>query len=174
MVDPPERARPLRARTRPMRELGPLVLLLCACGAAVHQGVPLPAEAAAAAASAFPAVEGPASAESTAAFEALVARAAEAAPGMHEAARKETSGELVDLVRADARDTCVRVAFEATAPVTASLVDRAGETLATGESGATSGLLGARGPVCVRKGDVVRAATEGSGARVRWLAWEAR
>jgi hypothetical protein len=197
MGNPRERARPGPTRTLLVRELLPLVLLVCACGAAVRAGEPAggagagsdpasaggEARAAGAASAGGVATESP---EAAAAFEALAARAAALAPGMHEAARKESGGDVVDLVKADARDTCVRVAYEATAPVTASLVDRGGEVLAKSDAAATEGALGAKGPVCVRKGDVVRASADGAGSdggtdasggggmRVRWIAWETR
>jgi hypothetical protein len=174
-----------------VRELGPLVLLLCACGAAVRAGeLGTVAGGAggddgdAAGVEARGGGAGGASAvspEAAAAFEALAGRAGTLAPGMHEAARKESGADVVELVKADARDTCVRVAFVATAPVTASLVDRSGEVLAKSDAAATEGALGPKGPVCVRKGDVVRAARVRAriarvhrGARVRWIAWETR
>lgn len=153
-----------------MRELGPFVLLLCACGAAVRE--PSVAAAAAPPVTSAPAPEPPAP-DTLTTFDAMAARGASVAPGMHEAARKEGAVGPVDLVKADARDTCVRVAFAATAPVTAKLVDHAGNVLAANDAPATDGILGPHGPVCVRKGDVVRGLTDASGVHVRWLAWEA-
>jgi hypothetical protein len=154
-----------------VRELIPFVLLVCACGAAVREppssplGVtPPPSQQGASAAET--------SAASAAAFEALAARGATVAPGMREVARKE--GTAVDLVKADARDACVRVAFEAAAPVTAKLLDGAGNALAALDAPATEGVLAARGPVCVRRGDVVRGVADGADAGVRWMAWQAR
>jgi hypothetical protein len=92
---------------------------------------------------------------------------------MQVVARKESAGEKLDLVRAEGRDVCVRVAFEATSPVTARLLDGAGNVLAASDALATEGVLGSRGPVCIRKGDVVAASADGGG-QVRWIAWEAR
>lgn len=163
-----------------MRELGPFVLLACACGAVVRQPAPArpapsdepPATSAAGASSAGAADAGEA-AEASAAFEAMAGRAASIAPGMREVTRKDAGPEAVDLVRADTRDVCVRVAYEATLPVVAKLVERGGGLLAASEAPATEGVLGARGPVCVRRGEVVRGLAEGTGARVRWMAWEA-
>jgi hypothetical protein len=160
-----------------VRELGPFILLVCACGAAVRQAPPSKAstdqpsgattvEAAASSASAN-------TAEATTAFQAMAAQAASIAPGMREVARKESEGQAVDLVRADARDVCIRVAYESTAPVVARLVERSGSLLAAGEAPTTTGVLGARGPVCVRRGEVVRGLADGAGARVRWMVWEA-
>jgi hypothetical protein len=91
---------------------------------------------------------------------------------MREAARREGATDAVDLVKADTHDACVRVAFAASAPVTAKLVDHAGNVLAASESPGTEGVLGAHGPVCVRKGDVVRAVADAAGVHVRWVAWE--
>lgn len=131
------------------------------------------------------------SAPALAGFQALEARGAALAPGMRVAARKESAGgEGVEIVRAEGRDACVRVAFESTQPVTAELVDGSGRVLATTTAAAMGGVLGERGPVCIRKGDLVAAVaspsegadapasdgagvTTGSSARVRWVAWEA-
>lgn len=160
-----------------MRELAPFVLLACACGAAVRQTAEPPPTPPSAAASAAPSSSassaGPLTAESRAAFEALAARGPALAPGMREVARRESGAEAVELGRADGRDACVRAAFSASLPVSAKLLDAKGVVLAaTGEAG-TDGVLGAKGPVCVRKGDVVKGVAEGTGARVRWIAWEA-
>jgi hypothetical protein len=165
-----------------VRELGPFVLLVCACGAAARQP-PRPtaaagehgiAETSAASPSAATAAAGSEdAAEVAAAFDSMAGRAASLAPGMHEVTRKDAGPEPVELVKADARDVCVRVAYEATAPVVAKLVDRGGSVLAAAEAAATEGVLGARGPVCVRRGEIVRGAADGAGARIRWMAWEA-
>jgi hypothetical protein len=175
---------PLRAPARLVRELWPwrtfartwdratctvpFLLLVCACGAAVREPPPSPVPTPAAVASVDPGA-----AETLAAFDTLAARGPTLAPGMREVARKESTTDAVELVKADARDACVRVAFDATTPVSAKLVDHAGNVLAASESPDLDGVLGARGPVCIRKGDVVRGLAEGSGVRVRWVAWEA-
>jgi hypothetical protein len=152
-----------------VRELAPFVLLVCACGAAVREppASPAPPPSPAAVTSAEPAAP-----DTLTPFDTIAARAASVAPGMHEAARKDAAADAVDLVKADTRDTCVRVAFAASAPVTAKLVDHAGNVLAASESPGTEGVLGAHGPVCVRKGDVVRAVADAAGVHVRWVAWE--
>jgi len=159
-----------------VRELAPFVLLVCACGAAVREPrAPSPAPAPS------PVVEAPpdataSAAETTAAFDALSARSGELAPGMREVTRKETGIEGaagVELVKAVGRDVCTRVAFQASEPVTVKLVDQGGTVLAASEGAITEGALGAHGPVCIRKGDVVRGRADGAGARVRWLAWAA-
>jgi hypothetical protein len=103
----------------------------------------------------------------------MASRGQALAPGMREVARKETRGERVDLVHAEGRDACVRVAFEASAPVLAKLVDGAGNVLVVGGAAASDGVLGERGPVCVRKGDTVACIADGGPARIRWVAWEA-
>ena len=77
----------------------------------------------------------------------------------------------MELVRAGGRDTCVRVAFEAAAPVLARLLGADGTVLCETHSPATAGVLGERGPVCVRKSDSVSAVAEGGGGRTRWIAW---
>ena len=104
---------------------------------------------------------------------ALAARGPLVAPGMREVAKGEPSGDLMraDVVRAESRDLCARVAFVATAPLTARLEDAAGTALAQ-VSATDAGTLGDRGPVCVRKGDVIRVRFDAPRAtRVRWVAW---
>ncbi|MGH7297241.1 MAG: hypothetical protein ACRELB_20045, partial [Polyangiaceae bacterium] len=93
--------------------------------------------------------------------------------GMREVARKDALAGSIELVKADARDVCVRVAFQATAPVTAKLVDEAGRVLAESEATSLRGTLAKNGPVCVRKGEVVKGVTSAGPARVRWVAWAA-
>jgi len=170
MASPRPSPSPLRAPARLVRELGPFLLLVCACGAAVREPPPSPAPlpSPAASASADPGVP-----ETLAAFDALAAQGPSLAPGMREAARREGATDAVDLVKADTHDACVRVAFAASAPVTAKLVDHAGSVLAATDAPATDGVLGTRGPVCIRKGDVVRGLADVAGVRVRWVAWEA-
>jgi len=182
----------------------PFALLACACGAAVG-GVPAagdraglrraPLASASSVASAASAGRASSSggpgAPALSVFGALEARGAALAPGMRVAARKESArGERVEIVRAEGRDACVRVAFESTQPVAAELVDGSGRVLATSKGAATDGMLGERGPVCIRKGDLVAGVAsppggadggpfDGGGAagvgtaRVRWVAWEA-
>ena len=170
MASPRPSPSPLRAPAHLVRELGPFILLLCACGAAVREP---PASSATATAPAAVTSADPGAPDTLTAFDTIAARGATLAPGMREAARKEGAADAVDLVKADARDVCVRVAFAASTPVTARLVDHAGSVLAASEGPGTAGVLGAHGPVCIRKGDVVRALTDASGVRVRWVAWEA-
>jgi hypothetical protein len=92
---------------------------------------------------------------------------------MHSVSARESGLAPIELARADSGDTCFRVAFESTEPVVASLVDSSGATLAT-SSEQDEGLLPPDGPVCIRKGNALRAAAEGAvGSRVRWVAFSA-
>ncbi len=160
-----------------MRETIAFLLLACACGAA-WSGKPSDAR------------KRPASGEGTDSqgsdlvpaaadggrelapgFASLEELAPSLAPGMRQAVERETRGERVELVRAAGRDTCVRVAFEATAPVQAHLLDADGIVLCETRSPATTGVLAERGPVCVRKTGSVTAVTEGNASRIRWIAW---
>jgi hypothetical protein len=154
-----------------VRELAPFALLVCACGAAVREPLP-PVHRPAS----FP-PEAPAAStapdEPPSTFEALAARGPAIAPGMREASRKVSDGGIVELAKAEGRDACVRVAFEAIAPVTAKVVDGAGRVLAVASSPSASGVLGERGPVCIRRGDVVKGLVDGPPSRVRWMTWEA-
>ena len=152
-----------------VREIVPFVLLACACGAAVSTPLPSPPTPATAQPSAASAP--PASPPES--YDDLAALGATLAPGMGEIARRSSSGDAVELLRATAGDACVRVAFAAEAPVVAKLVDGKGEALATTGPG-LQGALGERGPVCVRKGERMQAVAEGAGkSHVRWVAWQA-
>jgi hypothetical protein len=104
-------------------------------------------------------------------FADLESRYAALVPGMHVVATHEGTSEPFEVLRAVDSDLCVRVAFEASEPVTATLADTTGATLATrGDAGA--GLLAADGPVCIRRGAAIRASATGApGAHVRWVAW---
>jgi hypothetical protein len=166
----PPRQLPRRAPARHVRELLPLALLAFACGAVLREPVgcarPVPS------AKVPTVVATAADAGSAAAFDALVARGAAIAAGMREVARTQSAGDKVEIAHAEGRDECVRVAFAASSPVVAKLMDGAGNVLAVSDAPATDGVLGERGPVCVRKGDAVSAVAEGAGASVRWVAWE--
>lgn len=164
-----------------MREAVAFLLLACACGAATWSGRASdvhrhlqdedgPATPGNDPAHPWAAADG-GSWDPDRGFASLEARAASLAPGMRQAAERENGGERTELVRAAGKDTCVRVAFEATAPVLARLLDDEGTVLCETRSPVTSGVLAERGPVCVRKTDTVSAAAEGSGGRVRWIAW---
>ncbi len=164
-----------------MRETIAFLLLACACGAATWSGRSSDArrrptdeeELATRAGAAGPPGAVPADGirEPDGAFASLESRAASLAPGMRQAAERESGGERTELVRAADKDTCVRVAFEATAPVVARLLDADGAVLCETHSPAAAGVLGERGPVCVRKSDSVSSDAEGSGGRIRWIAW---
>jgi hypothetical protein len=94
---------------------------------------------------------------------------------MREVARIENTGDRAEVARAGERDACVRVAFEASAPIVAKLSDGEGNVLASSDVPASEGLLGQRGPVCIRRGDAVIASAGGAEAAVasvRWLAWQ--
>jgi hypothetical protein len=168
----PPRDRPTN-RARLVREVVPFVLLVCACGAALDDrtGAESLRARANASASASAGLEVPDAAPES--FDDLTALGPGVAAGMREAARRSGTGEAVDLVKAEASDACVRVAFAASAPVVASLVDGQGEPLSTLSQPADRGVLGERGPVCIRRGDVVRGVAGGAAVRVRWLAWTA-
>ncbi|HXN31309.1 MAG TPA: hypothetical protein VN894_05580 [Polyangiaceae bacterium] len=160
-----------------MRELLPLALLAFACSAVMRQ--PLGCARSArppSAPSGAGRAEAPASSGAAPSFAALAARGASVAPGMREVARIESAGDRVEIVRAEGGDACVRVAFEASSPVVARLLDSEGNVLASSDAPAADGVLGQRGPVCVRRGDSVSAAAGGAGAAVasvRWVAWQA-
>ena len=103
----------------------------------------------------------------------LAARAPLIAPGMREAAKMDQSGDRsrADVARAETRDLCARVLFVASAPVTARLENGAGNELAQ-VAASRGGTLGERGPVCVRRGDVIRVSFDAPVAtRVRWVGW---
>jgi hypothetical protein len=102
----------------------------------------------------------------------LVARAPQVAPGMRVLAQgEEASPKAIDLPRADV-DLCVRAVFVAESPVKAALASSAGDTLETTRP-TVSGTLGPRGPVCIRRGQVLTLRFEQTAARVRYVMWGA-
>ena len=92
---------------------------------------------------------------------------------MREVARVAGGPAAAPLVQVAGSDACLRVAYEADAPIQAKLVDGAGRVLGGSGAPATEGVVAEEGPVCVRKGDSVVAVPEGQAAHVRWIAWEA-
>jgi hypothetical protein len=153
-----------------VREAVAFLLLACACGAATVEG--RVDDARRTGSEPHPGAEGAGVwGGSDRTFAGLEARAAVLAPGLKQAAERESHGERIDLVRAADADTCVRVAFQAAAPITARLVDADGGVLAQLDAAVPEGALGDRGPVCVRRGDVVGAAADGAGGPVKWIAW---
>jgi hypothetical protein len=101
----------------------------------------------------------------------LAARAPEAAPGMRELQRGEST--RAEILHGAAADTCVRVAFAASQPVAVRLESSMGAPLASVDA-SLGAVVPPRGPVCVRRGDGVRVSFDGpSAARVRWIAWGA-
>ncbi len=88
---------------------------------------------------------------------------------MREVLRIDTAASRpgdVHEVRAD-RDTCVRATFAATAVVRGSFADAAG--LVRGEvTTASAGVIPARGPACMKKGEALRlVVADARGATVR-------
>lgn len=157
----PERASPARL----VREVAPFVVLACACGAATQVTRP------SAASTEAPPATSASAAVASEGFDDLVALASSVAPGMRELARRSGDG-AIDLVSADAGDTCVRIAFASGATVVARLVDGRGETVAVTTAAGDHGVLPAGGPLCIRKGESLHAQTEPA-AHVRWLIWSA-
>jgi hypothetical protein len=154
-----------------VREAVAFLLLACACGAAWTGKPTAHTRPASAEGPDSPGDLAPGSPDGGGGFANLEALAPSLAPGMRQAAERESRGERVELVRAAGRDTCVRVAFEATAPIQARLLDADGTVLCETRSPSTSGMLAERGPVCVRKTGSVSAVTEGNAARIHWIAW---
>jgi hypothetical protein len=150
-----------------VREAVAFLLLACACGAATVRGRAQDVRRAGEAGARPDDASGPADRS----FAPLEARGPLLAPGLKQAAERETHGERVELVRAADADVCARVAFQASAPVQARLLDGDGGVLAQTDAAALEGALGERGPVCVRKGDAIGAAAEGGPALVKWIAW---
>ncbi len=166
-----------------MREAIAFLLLACACGAATWSGRSSDArkrallQDEAAPSEGDPGQRGSSGmagfGEQHPGYASLEALGASLAPGMRRAAERDSGGERVELVRAEGKDTCVRVAFESAEPVLARLLGADGTVLSEARAAATAGTLGERGPVCVRKSDTVSATAEGAAGRVRWIAWAA-
>lgn len=165
------------------REALPIFLLACACGASLGSApaatAPLPAPASKPAPvvgdDEDPPDRGPRGA-------ALRAKGAAIAAGMRLAAQRRSTQPETDLLHADAQDECVRVAYDADEPIAAQLTNAKGDVLAHTDGPATSGVLPAAGPVCVRKGDSIAAVAVRSPdaspdastrTRVLWAAWAA-
>jgi hypothetical protein len=156
-------------RTRLVREAAAFVLLACACGMAARTtpaGVPAvrPETGASPPTPSVPVANR---------FESIEARGPSIAPGMRAAVRRESTGEKIELVRAEQRDTCVRVAFEATVPVAAKLVDGSDRALAETGTASIDGVLGEKGPICIRKGETLSVLVNGPRTPIRWVAWVA-
>lgn len=101
-----------------------------------------------------------------ASYERIAAESLEQWPGTREGARQE--GAAKDGLRVTltaTQDTCVRAFVRATGAVTATL-SKATTTLAEGKGDDVT--LGAKGPVCVRKGDAITVTVLGD-ARARVL-----
>jgi hypothetical protein len=160
---------------REVREILSLALLAFACGSAMREpAADTPGAPPTRTATLGHPPRSAQSAEAEATFATLAARGALIAPGMREVTRAESSDRTrgaVEIARAGGRDACVRVAFMASSPVVAKLMDGDGNVLATSDAPTVDGVLGEHGPVCVRKGDAVSAVAEGPGASVRWVAW---
>jgi hypothetical protein len=105
-------------------------------------------------------------------LEELAARAVRVAPGMHELARGEVTLPVsIGLPKVDG-DVCVRVAFAGRAPLRAALQTTSGDALVAAEP-STDGLLGPRGPVCVRRGQGVVLVMESAAYPARYVVWVA-
>jgi hypothetical protein len=155
-----------------VRELLSFVLLACACGVSAN-APPAGAGAETPGANGGAGAAGDAQARaSSAEIDALAARGAEVAPGMREVARRESTVEKTEIAHADGHDACLRVAFSAAAPVAVKLVDQRGGVLG-GVDATAQGVIGERGPVCVRSGDAVFAVVSPAGTTVSFVAWAA-
>ena len=116
---------------------------------------------------------GPADAgDSLALLTDLASRGSQVAPGMRVLAQGEEASPLrLELPRSDV-DLCVRGVFVADAPVRATLKSGAGDTIAEADA-TTSGTLGARGPVCIRRAQTLTLQLEQPARRVRYVVWAA-
>jgi hypothetical protein len=107
-------------------------------------------------------------------FEELDGDKGSLAAGMRALDRGDVGPELARDLIADAKaDTCVRVSFSATTPVSAELLDDHARSLAEAPE-ATRSTLGDRGPICIRRGDTMRlrfAPRAGTTPHIRFVAW---
>jgi hypothetical protein len=103
-------------------------------------------------------------------FDALASQQVRLAPGLHELARGDATGSAP--LPKVTRDTCVRVAYAATAPVTVSLVAHDGSVLASAPA-AKEGSLELRGPVCFHPDAEPRVVVGGDAGLVRYVVWGA-
>ncbi len=167
------------------RDALPIALLACACGASLHATPTESHEARAIAVerppptvARAPVEQGAGGPDPSPRADALRARGASLAPGMRLVAEHASTDSAIDVLRADSQDECVRVAYDAPEPIVAELTDSKGDVLARSAAPASTGVLAAAGPVCVRRGDAVTAValrSDDAGVRgpVLWAVWAA-
>ena len=152
----------LRARALTLAVSLLVVLHGAACGGppspATHATVQLDGGASDAAAASTVAID-----DGSMSLEALAARGPTDAPLMRELLRVERAAPRSPDVKAE-RDQCVRALFSSASPVRIWFVDQSGATRGDATS-AASGSVPPRGPVCVKKGDVLHLVVEGEGVR---------
>jgi hypothetical protein len=93
-----------------------------------------------------------------ASLDALAARGPTEAPLMREALRAAAASPRSPDVRAD-KDLCLRAVFASSVPVRAAFADESGAARGDATT-ATSGTVPPRGPVCVKKGEVLHLVLE--------------
>jgi hypothetical protein len=103
-------------------------------------------------------------------LEALASRASELAPGMREAARGEGSLPLTVSIPTSPSNACIRVLVRAGVPVIAALVTDGGATLDESRAGSTA-LVGAQGPVCLKRNQATRVEVQGPPGIARYVVW---
>jgi hypothetical protein len=163
---------PLPSRATRVREALAFAVLACACGMTARPPASTSTQTSTSPRSPTQApTVAPTLTDGGAALTELAARWAPFVPGMHVVAAREDAADSLELARATTTDLCLRVAFDASDPVVVTLASAAGATLASSAEG-VGGLLASEGPVCIRRGDALRATAVGPpGARVRWIAW---
>lgn len=101
----------------------------------------------------------------------LVGRGPQVAAGLREILHGEVASPGTVPVQAADADVCLRVVFASLTPVHAALRSSAGDVLSEGGA-SVSGLLGARGPVCARRGQAMTLVFDGgTDAHVRYVVW---
>ena len=105
-------------------------------------------------------------------LESLALLSSELAPGMRELARGESPLPATIRLSPTESNTCVRAVLGAGGPVVGALLSDTGRVLDMSEAAKTA-VLGARGPVCLKKDQAARIDVQGPEGLVRYVVWVA-
>jgi len=105
-------------------------------------------------------------------LESLALLSSELAPGMRELARGESPLPATIRLSPTESNTCVRAVLGAGGPVVGALLSDTGRVLDLSEAAKTA-VLGARGPVCLKKDQPARIDVQGPEGLVRYVVWVA-
>ena len=105
-------------------------------------------------------------------LESLALLSGELAPGMRELARGESPLPATIRLSPTESNTCVRAVLGAGGPVVGALLSDTGRVLDLSQA-AKPAVLGAHGPVCLKKNQAARIEVQGAEGLVRYVVWVA-